>query len=71
MRLVTLRVYKKPSLKSDSIHTTMMFKIYLFLGLVTAFAAEAANVLVIFPIASRSHQILGDEIVRGLLKAIM
>lgn len=44
----------------------------LFIGLVVClaciFAANAANILVVFPMPSRSHQILGEELTKALLK---
>lgn len=61
-------LYKQLTLSDTrSIHSAM-FKTSLFLCLVYAFAAKASNVLVVFPVPSRSHQILGDELVKGLLK---
>lgn len=47
----------------------MMSKAFLCSCLiVTIFAANAANILVLFPVPSPSHQILGDELVKALLK---
>lgn len=46
----------------------MLITYYVALCLLCAFVAKAANILVVFPIPSRSHQILGDELVKGLLR---
>lgn len=46
----------------------MMLRTCSLLCLLLACTAKAANILVVFPIPSRSHQILGDEIVKALIK---